>query len=289
MVRCHENLLLLYKELYKESVNEIGQKIKICPNLPTSIKAGYLNCQIRPYIPNPLRCFKCQRFGHSQTSCRGQLTCSRCASVGHSSTDCTLEPKCTNCLQSHASNLKLCRKWKLEKQIQEIEANKNISFSEARKVIVPQASQTYAQITKPTVISTSSQTDSSITKISCPPLQCLSPISSTSSSIPTVSTSSSLAQAHLLPSPSAIMPSIQSESLLKIPIPTTTTSPGNNLNTSVLSLETETRSLTTSNKFAALSNETQQLVPLPESVPTTSNSEHSNASEIPECKTKSKK
>ncbi|GFV21163.1 RNA-directed DNA polymerase from mobile element jockey [Trichonephila clavipes] len=43
------------------------------PILPTNIKAGYLNCRIRPYIPNPLRCFKCQRFGHSQNSCRGQL------------------------------------------------------------------------------------------------------------------------------------------------------------------------------------------------------------------------
>ncbi|GFW43718.1 uncharacterized protein TNCV_4770671 [Trichonephila clavipes] len=39
------------------------------PKLPITIKAGYLNCKIRPYIPNPLRCFKCQRFGHSQTSC----------------------------------------------------------------------------------------------------------------------------------------------------------------------------------------------------------------------------
>ncbi|GFY28433.1 uncharacterized protein TNCV_1970871 [Trichonephila clavipes] len=46
------------------------------PKLPPTIKAGYLNCKIRPYIPNPLRCFNCQRFGHSQTSCRGQLTCS---------------------------------------------------------------------------------------------------------------------------------------------------------------------------------------------------------------------
>ncbi|GFT93563.1 uncharacterized protein TNCV_2197711 [Trichonephila clavipes] len=35
-------------------------------NLPTSIKAEYLDCIIRPYIPNPLRCFKCQRFGHSR-------------------------------------------------------------------------------------------------------------------------------------------------------------------------------------------------------------------------------
>ncbi|GFX87057.1 uncharacterized protein TNCV_2636971 [Trichonephila clavipes] len=47
--------------------------------------------------------------------------------------------------------------------------------------------------------------------------------------------------------------------------------------------ETETRSLTTPNKFAALSTETQPLVPLPESVPTTSNSEHSNAPENPQC------
>ncbi|GFT90239.1 putative RNA-directed DNA polymerase from transposon BS [Trichonephila clavipes] len=82
------------------------------PKLPTTIKAGYLNCKIRPYIPNPLRCFKCQRFGHSQTACRGQLTCSRCASVGHASSDCTLEQKCVNCSQPHSADSKLCPKWK---------------------------------------------------------------------------------------------------------------------------------------------------------------------------------
>ncbi|GFT57954.1 uncharacterized protein TNCV_2768621 [Trichonephila clavipes] len=80
------------------------------PKLPTTVKAGYLNCKIRAYIPNPLRCFRCQRFGHSQTSCRGQLTFSRCASAGHSSTDCTLEPKCINCSESHPSNSQLCPK-----------------------------------------------------------------------------------------------------------------------------------------------------------------------------------
>ncbi|GFV02317.1 hypothetical protein TNCV_2354931 [Trichonephila clavipes] len=64
------------------------------PKLPTTIKTGFLNCKFRLYIPNHLRCYKCQRFGHFQTSRRGQLTCSRCASVGHSSTDCTLVSKC---------------------------------------------------------------------------------------------------------------------------------------------------------------------------------------------------
>ncbi|GFX99410.1 uncharacterized protein TNCV_3023411 [Trichonephila clavipes] len=66
------------------------------PKLPTTIKAGYLNCKIRPYIRNPLRCFKCQSFGDSQTTCHGQLICSRYASVGHSSTDCNQEPKYEN-------------------------------------------------------------------------------------------------------------------------------------------------------------------------------------------------
>ncbi|GFX42200.1 uncharacterized protein TNCV_3003411 [Trichonephila clavipes] len=185
---------------------------------------------------------QCQRFGHSQTSCRGQLTCSRYASVGHSSTDCTLEPKCINCTQSHLSDSKLCQKWKLETQIQEIKTNKNVSYFEARKFIVPQLTQTYAQNTKPSSISTTTQTDPNITNIICPPLQYLKPLSSeipmpnTSSSVSTVSTSCSSTQENLPPSPSAIIPPIQ---------------------------KTETRSLTTLNKFAALSTETQSLVPLP--------------------------
>ncbi|GBN17300.1 hypothetical protein AVEN_131247-1, partial [Araneus ventricosus] len=64
--------------------------------LPEHIKAGYMRLSVRTYIPNPLRCFKCQRFGHSKTSCRGTLTCARCAEVGHESNDCTRTEKCVN-------------------------------------------------------------------------------------------------------------------------------------------------------------------------------------------------
>ncbi|GFS95739.1 uncharacterized protein TNCV_251251 [Trichonephila clavipes] len=171
------------------------------PKLPSAIKAGYLNCKVRPYIPNPLRCFKCQRFGHSQTSCRGQLTCSRCASVGHASTDCSLEPKCINCLQPHPSDSKICPKWKIEKQIQEIKTTKNISYPEARKLIVPQLSQTYAQAAKSSTLNNSTQTDENITKINCPPLKLLAPLSSKQrTNIPTAVTTSSSTQAQLLPS-----------------------------------------------------------------------------------------
>ncbi|GFU68794.1 uncharacterized protein TNCV_2576551 [Trichonephila clavipes] len=179
------------------------------PKLPTTFKAGYLNCKIRPYIPNPLRCFKCQRFGHSQTACRGQLTCSRCATVGHPSTDCTLEPRCVNCSQSHPSDSKLCSKWKTEKEIQIIKTNRNLTYLEARKLIAPQLSQSYAQVTKLSTTTTTTQTDENITKIFCPPLKLLQPLVSVpkptiSSSVAAVNKSSTSTQAELIPSTSSV-------------------------------------------------------------------------------------
>ncbi|GFV20614.1 hypothetical protein TNCV_776591 [Trichonephila clavipes] len=124
--------------------------------------------------------------------------------------------------------------------------------------------------------------------IICPPLQCLKPVSSanpmpsTSSSMSTISTSSLSIQAHLLSSLSAIMPTMQSESLLPMPFLTcTTTSPSNNPNTSASSLSTEVPPvLTSANKFAALSTEVEPSVSLPESAAPASNDEHFNTSQI---------
>ncbi|GFX63661.1 putative RNA-directed DNA polymerase from transposon BS [Trichonephila clavipes] len=238
----------------------------------------------------------------------------KCAAVGHFSTDCTLEPKCINCLQAHSADSKLCPKWKAEKQIQEIKTNKNIAYIEARKLIAPPPlTLTYSQAAKSSITSASTQTDENITKIKCPLLELLQPASSNSkqnktTSIPTVSTSST--QAHLLrststisksqphipkipvsndlpsvtiPSTSAILPTIQKEALLPIPILTSTTTSftGNSLNTSSSSLKTDTRLFpTTSNKFAALSTEIRPSVSLSESEATASNNEPSNTSKI---------
>ncbi|GFV50035.1 hypothetical protein TNCV_2354201 [Trichonephila clavipes] len=109
--------------------------------------------------------------------------------------------------------------------MQEIKTSKRISYLEARKLIVPQLTQTYVQATKPSNISTTTQTDPSITNIFCPPLQCLKPKSSTNqmtntSKISVVSTSSSFTQANLLPSTSAVTLDKSSKSQLPIPIST---------------------------------------------------------------------
>ncbi|GFT32041.1 RNase H domain-containing protein [Trichonephila clavipes] len=205
-----------------------------------TVKAGYLNCKIRPYVPNPLRCFKCQRFGHSQTACRGQLTCSRCASIGHASSDCTLEQKCVNCSQPHSADSKLCPKWKIEKEIQTIKTNRNISYIEARKFITPQPSQTYAQVAKSITVNNSSQTDETITKIVCPPLKLLKPLITISkpimsSSIPEVIKSSTSTQAELVPSTSSVTVASPSQSPPPNSVIDTTPTTSNSLSISAAS------------------------------------------------------
>ena len=46
--------------------------------LPEFLESGYTKTRVRPYIPNPRRCFKCQKYGHGSQTCRGHLTCAKC-------------------------------------------------------------------------------------------------------------------------------------------------------------------------------------------------------------------
>ncbi|GFW95031.1 hypothetical protein TNCV_476301 [Trichonephila clavipes] len=111
------------------------------------------------------------------------------------------------------------------------------------------------------------------------------------SSMPAVCTSSSSFQAHLLPSTFSLIPTIQSQSRLPIPISTNTTATlDNSLSTSASSLSTKTHVFpTTSKNFATLSTEVQPSVPLPDSAMITSNSKPTDTSKIPKnVKTNSK-
>ncbi|GFV45260.1 uncharacterized protein TNCV_2496181 [Trichonephila clavipes] len=146
------------------------------PKLPTIVKAGYLNCKISLYIPNSLRCLKCQMFGHSQTSCRGQLTCSRCSFVGHSSR-LQFGVEMRQLFTTSFFRLKTVSQMeKLKKEIQVGKTNRNVSYLEARNLNVSQLSQTDAQVTKPSVATSTTQTDENITKIKFSTLQLIQPL-----------------------------------------------------------------------------------------------------------------
>ncbi|MPC27928.1 hypothetical protein E2C01_021117 [Portunus trituberculatus] len=52
--------------------------------LPERVHIGYESVPVRPYIPYPLRCFKCQLYGHYVNTCRSSHAyCSRCVGKGY--------------------------------------------------------------------------------------------------------------------------------------------------------------------------------------------------------------
>ena len=70
-------------------------------NVPKSLKIFYRVVPVDIYVPNPLRCFNCQRFGHHETNCPVDLG-SVCANFGagghdHHTSACKNKPKCVKC------------------------------------------------------------------------------------------------------------------------------------------------------------------------------------------------
>lgn len=104
------------------------------PQPPEKIKLGYLSVAVDIFIPNPLRCFKCQKFGHGSAGCKNKTTCQNCGEDDHGM-NCTKPPKCKNCLGDHAASSKNCPIWHKEKEIQKIKHTRKMSYPEARKIV----------------------------------------------------------------------------------------------------------------------------------------------------------
>ena len=130
--------------------------------LPAYVTVGYVRVKVRPYVPNPMRCFACQRFGHTKTYCRAKPVCGRCASPQHLSEQCEAEnPLCANCGPNqapHASFDRSCPTFLKEKEIVALKATNNVSFREAREIYDrTHPKVTYAEKVRTQETATSSQ------------------------------------------------------------------------------------------------------------------------------------
>ena len=105
------------------------------PTPPTTIKCGYLNIKVEDYIPTPMRCYTCQKFGHKSNKCSSQPSCGICSQKGHPTEGCKKAPHCTNCAGDHPAFSKKCPRFIEEKEIQTICIKQKISFPEARKMV----------------------------------------------------------------------------------------------------------------------------------------------------------
>lgn len=121
------------------------------PKAPKEIKIGYIIEKIDLFIPNPLRCHNCQKFGHHEDACHNRPVCGRCSQKNpdHTTNECTNRSNCANCGEEHPAYARICDIWKKEKEIISVKQKQNISFPEARRIVDSyMREKSYAQTTK---------------------------------------------------------------------------------------------------------------------------------------------
>lgn len=85
--------VVVSEEIWDVILNKMNKKLKI----------DYLSCSVFPR-PDSLRCYRCQRLGHTVHTCSNDITCVVCGEEGHNVKDCKNAPKCINCTESGLDN-----------------------------------------------------------------------------------------------------------------------------------------------------------------------------------------
>ena len=129
---------------FRDSVRRPTNTIVLTFNtaiLPKHLKVGYLKVAVDVYVPNPLQCYCCYKFGHHERNCKlnqGEHVCRRCGNsnlVHQSDDDCEFGIRCVNCKGEHVATSRSCPVWKKEKEVVTVKYREGLSFPEARKVV----------------------------------------------------------------------------------------------------------------------------------------------------------
>ena len=105
------------------------------------------------YIPNPLQCYRCFKFGHHERQCTADDHCERCGmneEETYHTEPCSKPLKCLNCGEEHYSTSRSCKVWQREKEIITVKYRESLSLAEARKIVDTRQAlgSSYLRITK---------------------------------------------------------------------------------------------------------------------------------------------
>jgi len=79
------------------------------------VSIGFLRFKVKPYIPQPIQCNKCQGYGHIAVNCRHQVRCVHCGK-GHSLDACPIKDDPTKAISvnsngPHSAAFRGCSKY----------------------------------------------------------------------------------------------------------------------------------------------------------------------------------
>jgi len=149
-----ETKAISVKRLFKKSETGTGRIetesviLTYVTDPPKTVQIGFQSYKTKTFIPLPTRCWRCQRFGHAESTCRGKVTCPRCAE-NHKFENCPLATNekeatgsnadhnasllCVNCGQQHSAAYRRCPEFIKSKEIAKIKTIFKLTYSQATK------------------------------------------------------------------------------------------------------------------------------------------------------------
>ena len=118
-----------------------------------SIPGEQAKTKLYEHIPNPIRCNKCQSYGHAEKYCKAFVPiCGKCSTPGHRVETCNnASIKCHHCSEPHYAGHRTCQKQKEGKAIMTLQVKERLTRREAIQrldQINPDRHRNYAKVAK---------------------------------------------------------------------------------------------------------------------------------------------